>query len=103
MIKIKAFAGYRPLAEFAKLVASRPYDVMNRKEAKEEAKDNQYSFLHIIRSEIDLPDALDEHDMKVYEKARDNFRSMVQSGVFFKDDKPKLYIYDLEMEEQVQT
>ena len=73
MVKIKAFAGYRPLAEFATLVASRPYDVMNRKEAKEEAKDNQYSFLHIIRSEIDLPDSLDEHDMKVYEKARDNF------------------------------
>lgn len=103
MIKIKAFAGYRPLAEFAQLVASRPYDVMNRKEAKEEAKDNSYSFLHIIRSEIDLPDSLDEHDQKVYEKARDNFRSMVQSGVFFKDDSKKLYIYELEMDEQVQT
>ncbi len=103
MVTIKAFAGYRPLAEFAALIASRPYDVMNRKEAKEEAKDNAYSFLHIIRSEIDLPDAMDEHDMQVYEKARDNFQTMLQKGLFFQDEKPKLYIYELEMGGQPQT
>lgn len=103
MVTIKAFAGYRPLAEFAALVASRPYDVMNRKEAKEEAKDNPYSFLHIIRAEIDLPDSLDEHDKSVYEKALANFNSLLQQGIFFKDEKPKLYIYELEMDGQSQT
>lgn len=103
MISIKPFAGYRPLAEFAALVASRPYDVMNRREAKEEAGDNPYSFLHIIRSEIDLPASLDEHDMQVYQKARDNFRALLEKGVFFKDEKAKLYIYELEMDGQAQT
>ncbi len=103
MITIKSFKGYRPLAEFVALVASRPYDVMNRREAKEEAKDNSYSFLHVIRPEIDLPDTVDEHDLKVYEKARDNFRSLLDKGIFFEDEKPKLYIYELEMAGQAQT
>lgn len=103
MVAIKPFAGYRPLSEFAALAASRPYDVMSRKEAKEEAKDNQYSFLHIIRSEIDLPDTQDEHDTQVYEKARDNFKAMVEKGLFLKDEKPMLYIYELEMNGLTQT
>ncbi|HXH19571.1 MAG TPA: DUF1015 family protein [Chitinophagales bacterium] len=103
MITIKPFKGYRPLAEFVKLVASRPYDVMNRQEAKEEAKGNPYSFLHVIRAEIDLPDDVDEHDNQVYEKARDNFRAQLDAGIFFQDEKSMLYVYELEMNEQLQT
>ncbi len=103
MVTIRPFKGYRPLAEFVKLAASRPYDVMNRAEAKEEAKGNQYSFLHVIRSEIDLPDNVDEHDARVYAKARDNFQSFVKEGIFLQDEKPKLYLYQLEMDGQAQT
>lgn len=103
MVTIKPFTAYRPLAEFAALVASRPYDVLNRAEAKLQAEDNEYSFLHIIRSEIDLPDMLDEHDMQVYEKARDNFKGFVEEGIFQKDTHPNLYIYELEMKGQSQT
>lgn len=103
MVTIKPFKGIRPLAEFAARVASRPYDVMNREEAKEETKGNPYSFLHIIRSEIDLPDAVDEHDMEVYEKARDNFHKLVKDKIFTQDEKPQLYIYELQMNEHSQT
>lgn len=103
MVTIKPFKGCRPLAEFVKLIASRPYDVMNRVEAKEEAEGNQYSFLHIIRSEIDLPDDVDDHDARVYAKARDNFRSFLEQGFFIQDEKPKMYVYQLEMEGKSQT
>lgn len=103
MITIRPFKGYRPLAEFAALVASHPYDVMSRAEAKEEARNNPYSFLHVIRSEIDLPDGTDEHDPRVYERARDNFRSLVGQGIFLQDEHPRLYVYELEMNDKVQT
>jgi len=85
------------------MVASRPYDVMNRQEAKAEAKDNAYSFLHVIRSEIDLPDDTNEHDRQVYEKARDNFNTLVSQGIFFQDEKPMLYVYELEWQGKTQA
>ena len=103
MITIKPFKAFRPVADFVALTASRPYDVMNRAEAKEEAKDNPHSFLHVIRAEIDLPDDVDDHDKSVYEKARDNFKAMVEQGFFFQDEKPMLYIYEQEMDGQAQT
>ena len=62
MVTLKPFAALRPRAELAKQIASVPYDVINREEAKTLAKSNPYSFLHICRSEIDLPDNIDEQD-----------------------------------------
>ena len=103
MVTIKPFKGYRPHAEFVQMVASRPYDVMSRAEAKEEAKENQYSFLHVIRSEIDLPDEVDDHDAQVYAKGRDNFKSFIEQEVLFQDEKPMFYLYQLEMDGQTQT
>jgi uncharacterized protein (DUF1015 family) len=38
MAVLKAFKGLRPPAGIAKQVASRPYDVLNSEEAREEAK-----------------------------------------------------------------
>ena len=55
MAVVKAFRAVRPAPELADKVAALPYDVMNRKEAAEMAEGNPYSFLHICRSEIDLP------------------------------------------------
>lgn len=56
MVTITPFKALRPEAQFAKLVASKPYDVLSSKEAKVEAQGNPYSFLHITKSEIDLPE-----------------------------------------------
>ena len=44
MAILKPFKGIRPVQEKAKAVASRPYDVLNREEAKAEAKGNPDSF-----------------------------------------------------------
>ena len=61
MAVIEPFKALRPQAEYASQVASRPYDVLNGKEAKIEAQGNPYSFLHITKAEIDLPEDLDSH------------------------------------------
>ena len=66
MAKISPFKALRPAAEHAPKVASKPYDVLNSKEAKTEAQGNPYSFLHVTKSEIDLPETADIHSLEVY-------------------------------------
>jgi uncharacterized protein (DUF1015 family) len=83
----------RPPEEIAHLVASRPYDVLNSEEAREEAKGNEYSLLHIIKPEIDLPADVDVHDPKVYEKARENFTAFREKSWLVQDRNECLYIY----------
>ncbi|HRI22672.1 MAG TPA: DUF1015 family protein, partial [Panacibacter sp.] len=65
---IKPFKALRPGAQFAKQVASRPYDVLSSAEAKIEARGNHCSFLHITKSEIDLPENIDTHSQEVYDR-----------------------------------
>ena len=69
MAKIRPFKALRPTKENAPLVASVPYDVVNREEAKKLAGNDNLSFLHVTRSEIDLPDDMDVYKKEVYEKA----------------------------------
>lgn len=103
MAEVVPFKALRPQPQFAKQVASRPYDVMNSIEAKEEASGNPNSFLHITRSEIDLPKETDVHTPEVYEKAKENLRAFIQRGVLFREDKPCYYIYQLKMQGRTQT
>lgn len=103
MPKIRPFCAIRPTRELVKEVSSLPYDVMNRSEAKEMAKDKQHSFLHIIRSEIDLPDEIGDYDMKVYQKARENLESFKTQKVLVQDEKPMFYLYRQTMNGRVQT
>ncbi len=93
MAILKAFKGLRPPKEIAKDLASRPYDVLNSKEAREEAKNNKYSLLHIIKPEIDLPEELDIHSQLVYDKAKENFTLFKKNGWLIQDAKDLLYIY----------
>lgn len=93
MAILKAFKGLRPPKEIAHLVASRPYDVLNSQEARVEAEGNQYSLLHIIKPEIDLPLDIDEHDESVYNKAKENFHAFRTKGWLTADDSDCLYIY----------
>ncbi|MEI7895554.1 MAG: DUF1015 family protein [bacterium] len=93
MAILKPFKGLRPPVAIAKELASRPYDVLNSDEAREEAKDNQYSLLHIIKPEIDLPASMDVHAQAVYEKARENFNLFKSQGWLKQDDRDILYIY----------
>ena len=103
MISISPFKALRPEPQFARQVASRPYDVLSTKEAKIEAQGNPYSFLHITRSEIDLPANTDIHSPEVYQKAKENLDAFISRPVLFSESKPCYYIYQLTMNGQTQT
>ncbi len=93
MATLKAFKGLRPPKEIVKDLASRPYDVLNSKEAREEAKGNKYSLLHIIKPEIDLPEGTNLYSQEVYNKAKENLDAFKSKGWLKKDETDKLYIY----------
>ncbi len=93
MAILKAFKGYRPPKGIAKQIAARPYDVLNSAEARIEAEGNPYSLLHITKPEIDFPQGTDEHEEKVYLKARENFHKYIEKGWLIQDTKECLYIY----------
>lgn len=93
MAIIKPFRGLRPPKDLVEQVASRPYDVLNSEEARQEAGDNEKSLYHIIRPEIDFPVGTDEHDPAVYLKAADNFKKFQEKGWLVQDDKPCYYVY----------
>ncbi|HVX26936.1 MAG TPA: DUF1015 family protein [Parafilimonas sp.] len=103
MAIIKPFKALRPQAQFAKQVASKPYDVLSSAEAKKEAEGNPNSFLHITKSEIDLPDKIDVHSEEVYEKAKDNLQAFIKREILFKENKDCFYIYRLTMNSHTQT
>ena len=103
MAVVKPFKGITPRPDLASKVASLPYDVMNREEAKVMAEGNPYSYLHIVRSEIDLPDELDAYDDLVYTTARQNLDRFIKEGTLVKSEKPKFYIYRQLMHGRVQT
>jgi len=103
MAIIKPFKALKPKKELAEQVASRPYDVLNSEEAKKEAAGNNYSFLRITKSEIDLPDGIDTHSQQVYDKAKANLELFIQNGTLFKEEKPCYYIYQLVMNGKSQT
>jgi uncharacterized protein (DUF1015 family) len=103
MAIIRPFEALRPQPQLAKQVASKPYDVLNSAEAKQEAVGNAYSFLHITKSEIDLPESVDIHSQQVYDLALENLNAFVQRDVLFKESKPCYYIYQLIMDGRAQT
>lgn len=103
MITIKPFKALRPEAQHAKAVASKPYDVLSSKEAKIEAQGNPNSFLHITKSEIDLPESTDIHSTAVYEKAKENLQAFISRKIVFRESKPCYYIYRLTMNGKSQT
>lgn len=103
MAVVRPFRGLRPKKDIAEKVASLPYDVMNRQEAKQMAEGNELSFLHVVRSEIDLDDTVDIHDKIVYEKARQNLIKFQNDKVLNQEEKPVYYIYRQLMYGRVQT
>lgn len=90
---IKPFRGLRPTRELAARVAAHPYDVLNREEALELAKDNPYSFLHINKPEVDVDPEIDVYDPRVYEKGSDNLQRFIAEGILHRDPEETLYVY----------
>ena len=93
MARVKPFKGLRPPRELVTKVASRPYDVLNSKEAKAEADGNEMSLYHIIKPEINFDPMLDEHDSAVYEKAVEQFHHFQDKGWLVQDADENYYIY----------
>jgi uncharacterized protein (DUF1015 family) len=103
MAKIIPFRALRPEPSLAAKLASRPYDVLNSSEARQEANGNTVSFLHITKAEIDLPVGVDIHSQEVYDKAKENLQSFIQQHFLVQEEKPCYYIYRLIMDGRSQT
>ncbi len=103
MAIFKPFKALRPTKEYASKVAALPYDVMNSEEAKEMVKDNPYSFLHIDKAEIDLPEGTDIYSPEVYAKAKENLEKQETDGITKTDDTLCFYIYRQIMNGKEQT
>lgn len=102
MATVKPFRGVRPPRHLVTEVASRPYDVLNSEEAREEAAGNPKSLYHIIKPEIDFEPGTDEHDARVYDKAVENFNLFQQNGWLVQDDDEHYYIYAQTMDGRTQ-
>lgn len=103
MAIIHPFKALRPAPAKAAAVAAPPYDVLNSAEAAIQAGNNPDSFLHITKSEIDLPGITDIHTQEVYEKAKTNLKEFITKGVLLREEKPCYYIYELVMNGRTQT
>jgi uncharacterized protein (DUF1015 family) len=102
-VRLHPFSSIRPVPELAARVAAVPYDVVDRAEAAELARDNPYSFLHVGRSDIDLPEDTDPYDPRIYAKARQALDGLIGDGVLIRDPEPTLYLYRQIMNGRAQT
>ena len=102
MVDVKPFKGVRPRPDLIDKVASPPYDVLNSAEARVVAAGNKYSFLHVVKAEIDMPEDADTHSDALYQLSADNFKAMREEGTFLVDPAPCFYVYQLTVGDHVQ-
>lgn len=103
MSLIRAFPGLRPVAGRAEEVAAPPYDVLSAAEARAQVEGRPWSFLHISRPEVDLPEGVDPYAPSVYAKAAENLARMQREGILARDPRACYYVYRLTMGGHVQT
>ncbi|HPE68664.1 MAG TPA: DUF1015 family protein [Thermotogota bacterium] len=103
MAKLHPFQAIRPDLSKVEKVASKPYDVLDADEAREEVKDNPYSFLHVVKPEVDLDSGIDPHDPRVYQKARENLELFLEKKYLVQDPESTFYLYRQEWKGHVQT
>jgi len=99
----KPFRGYRPKPELVEKIASPPYDVLNSEEAGQMAKDNDLSFLHVVKPEIDLPPETDIYSAKVYAKGAQNLTKLINDESLIRDIKTSYYVYEQQMGDHIQA
>jgi uncharacterized protein (DUF1015 family) len=92
-MRLNPFRAVRPPPDLAAQVASVPYDVVNRGEAAELARGNPHSFLHVGRSDIDLPEDLNPYDARIYRRAREALDELLARGTLLRDPEPRLFVY----------
>ena len=97
MAIVKSFKCVRPDRELVEQVASLPYDVYDRKEAKEAVSGKPYAFLNIDRPETAFDENFDMYSREAYIKARDLYAEFKDKGIYKKDDVESYYLYELTM------
>lgn len=102
MAILRKFKAWRPKLGLEQQVASYPYDVLNSQEARELVRGNPYSFLHVVKPEVDLPEGTDLYSQEVYNQARENLERFKREGILVQDPAPHLYIYRQTMEGRAQ-
>jgi uncharacterized protein (DUF1015 family) len=103
MAVIKPFAALRPKPELADKICELPYDVMSSEEARQIARDNPLSFLHVSKPEIDLPKGTNLYSDAVYAKGKENFAKLIRQGALRQDSEPCYYLYRQVMGSHSQT
>ncbi|MHB8904835.1 MAG: DUF1015 domain-containing protein [Melioribacteraceae bacterium] len=97
MAVIRPFKAVRPSEKVVHLVASVPYDVVNREEAAELAKGNPINFLRVTRAEIELKEKTNVYSHEVYQRAKEYFDRLRNEAPLMQDSTPHFYIYKLTM------
>jgi uncharacterized protein (DUF1015 family) len=69
----------------------------------ERATGKRWSFLHISKPEIDLPDGTDPYSEAVYAKAAENMTEMLENSVLIRDPEPFYYAYRITWNDHQQT
>jgi uncharacterized protein (DUF1015 family) len=100
---LKPFAAVRPAPGLAPRVAAPPYDVVDVAEARELARGNPDSFLHVSRPEIDLPDSVDPHSPEVYVQGRSALDDFLARGVLVPDEEARYLVYRQRLGSTLQT
>jgi uncharacterized protein (DUF1015 family) len=100
---IHPFAALRPASGRAIEVVAPPYDVVSTEQARARAANRPWSFLHVSKPEIDLPQGTDPYSPAVYAKGKENFSRMLTAGVLKRDGAPALYAYRITAGDHVQT
>jgi uncharacterized protein (DUF1015 family) len=103
MAIVRPFEALRPVPERASQVAAVPYDVVSTEEARALASGNPWSFLHVSRAEIDLPEGTDPHSRDVYRKAAENLERLTSDVPLTREAERSFYVYRLRVGDHVQT
>jgi len=93
--EVVGFQALLPPKERAQQIASVPYDVVDTHEAAALADGNPWSFLHVIRPEIDLPEGTDLYSDTVYEQAKSALQRFIEAVPYESTGEPALFIYRL--------
>ncbi|MFN6964702.1 MAG: DUF1015 domain-containing protein [Pyrinomonadaceae bacterium] len=103
MATIRPFRALRPVPEKAEQVSCVPYDIVHESEAREAVRNNPYTFLRVTRAEAEFPEGSHPTSHEIFERARQNLQHLLESGTYFVEDEPDLYVYRLETGTHTQT
>ena len=97
MATVRTFRACLPKPGLAAQVASLPYDVYTREEARAAAAGNPRSFLRVTLADIELGDEVSSYAPQVYERAAANWQKFLAESVQ-PDAVPAYYIYAQQMD-----